>query len=1185
MEISGRKEIRLDASQLLALIRCQLVTSEMRFDLEVINFHSRGACLKLLSPTSISALQDQTLLFSIGLKDLNKHVKYRLVWETITENGLFGVEFLPDSALMISRAQRFLMNEINAPVIAAIDPLDPNRALYLRVINASPGGLGLVTSLSNKHLLPGMELRSAQIEIAGLGRASVDLFIENASMAAGRLQLGVSLREESRDYSQLLAKYLSNLGQATDQDDRIENLSQAGYLRRELKQHLTVVEVRDREQYDKVLKLRFQGYDAVGKVSAGKTWKDMGEGLEFEGVVLAAILGGQIVASAEIRIHHIHGVRLAAKFDLKTIKELKSERLVEVNKLVVHTRAQGTDIVVGMFQKIHAIGMINNAADFICASEPKLMPLYERIGFQKTEFTYPHPVKLDMPLTLMVLPRRVHGDAKDMNPFAWEKIYGSNLDYFDALGLYQKPKFSAAQRLVSRSTAISLRISAKLKNHRKNDRQATSQVPTLNKATLSSVVPDPRWTKMHLNATVMWPYILQSKILIGEKETLAILYEFRLTVDYFQTVSNWISIEFFDEFIERFSKLGDPYILNRQAGLLNVSPQILGSNYYLVKHCLTPRLVIKTLESSVLKFNKTRRLKVLESGRDFSRIRITNPDRDLLPKHPSAKENWYAVFEGVVQVITDKPARIEKIKSAFDGDEYCEFVVHWDNSALVKRSLVALILLAVFTTSILVGMLNHFQTAASWSVIACVLTALIATIFGFRAHSAKRKYREVVESLREYEKHADARYTELQNSKAILEKSVQEGKILEDIHREIQRSNDLSNLLQTALEALSEKFAFRRAFAMIHDSSNQTLRTSAVTGMGDAATEVWNFVVDVSKPRDNGLVLSSAFLSGQSILISDVNAHISHLTDGSRKLVERLKTNGFAIVPIPSHGQNWGVICADKGESCEPISRRDLVALQRISQSLGLALDKQSKIASEIRARKIFQKFVPSTVVESTLGETGPTLGGQSKDVVCLFLDIRDFTALSNRLPSEILVDLLNQIFEVVQRNVSACGGIIDKFIGDGVLVHWGAIPGSDANSTEAIHAAQRILIDLEILNQSFLLRGLSAIEVGIGIHRGRVIAGNIGSQERMEFTIVGSEVNFASRLEGLNKIYQSNIVISQNLVPFEKLGPEWSIFTAVKIRGVDNLVSVAAFTSNRAKVVAISNSVQPSLQQSEEVA
>jgi adenylate cyclase len=86
-------------------------------------------------------------------------------------------------------------------------------------------------------------------------------------------------------------------------------------------------------------------------------------------------------------------------------------------------------------------------------------------------------------------------------------------------------------------------------------------------------------------------------------------------------------------------------------------------------------------------------------------------------------------------------------------------------------------------------------------------------------------------------------------------------------------------------------------------------------------------------------------------------------------------------------------------------------------------------------------------------------------------------------------------------------------------------------------------------------------VEVGIGIHRGKVTVGNIGSQDRMEFTIVGSEVNFASRLEGLNKIYKSNIIVSESLISFAALGHDWVVHSDVQIRGVNSLVRIAAFT------------------------
>ena len=144
---------------------------------------------------------------------------------------------------------------------------------------------------------------------------------------------------------------------------------------------------------------------------------------------------------------------------------------------------------------------------------------------------------------------------------------------------------------------------------------------------------------------------------------------------------------------------------------------------------------------------------------------------------------------------------------------------------------------------------------------------------------------------------------------------------------------------------------------------------------------------------------------------------------------------------------------ADKGKSKDNILKRDLVSLRRISQSIGLALDKKSKIDSEMKARKIFQKFVPGWVVEETLKNKEPELGGKTRNAICVFADIRNFTSLASTIPSELLIEVLNRLFSDLQNSVTENGGVIDKFLGDGALLTWGVYPWSPMDTKNVFDA------------------------------------------------------------------------------------------------------------------------------------
>mgnify|MGYP001611013991 CR=1 FL=1 len=168
------------------------------------------------------------------------------------------------------------------------------------------------------------------------------------------------------------------------------------------------------------------------------------------------------------------------------------------------------------------------------------------------------------------------------------------------------------------------------------------------------------------------------------------------------------------------------------------------------------------------------------------------------------------------------------------------------------------------------------------------------------------------------------------------------------------------------------------------------------------------------------------------------------------------------------------------------------------------------------RIRKAFGKYVSPLVADSILGsEEGSALGGRQTEVAVLFTDIRNYTALSERRSPPEIVALLNEHFTRIVDRVHAEGGVLDKFIGDAAM----AVFGLDDPTTACERAVRAALAIRENMD--------GRLETGIGIHYGPVVAGNIGSAERLEYTVIGDAVNVAARLESLTKELAAPLAIS----------------------------------------------------------
>lgn len=176
-----------------------------------------------------------------------------------------------------------------------------------------------------------------------------------------------------------------------------------------------------------------------------------------------------------------------------------------------------------------------------------------------------------------------------------------------------------------------------------------------------------------------------------------------------------------------------------------------------------------------------------------------------------------------------------------------------------------------------------------------------------------------------------------------------------------------------------------------------------------------------------------------------------------------------------------------------------------------------------------FKRYVSPPVLKEILRHPEKVVfGGEERIVTVLFCDIRSFTTLSESMSATDLVALLNRYFAVMSAEIIATGGVIDKYIGDAIMAFWGAPLDDENHATNAVRAAQGMLRALEALNKELVAEGKAPIAIGIGLASGPAVVGNIGSDERVDYTAMGDTVNTAARLEGLTKEYKQSIVVSQ---------------------------------------------------------
>ncbi|MBV9559969.1 MAG: adenylate/guanylate cyclase domain-containing protein [Bradyrhizobium sp.] len=180
------------------------------------------------------------------------------------------------------------------------------------------------------------------------------------------------------------------------------------------------------------------------------------------------------------------------------------------------------------------------------------------------------------------------------------------------------------------------------------------------------------------------------------------------------------------------------------------------------------------------------------------------------------------------------------------------------------------------------------------------------------------------------------------------------------------------------------------------------------------------------------------------------------------------------------------------------------------------------------RMRSLLEKTMSPGVARSWLAAPREELGGELREATILFADIRGFTSLAESLGPHAVVDLLNRYFTYMADVIGAEGGTIDKFVGDGILALFGVPTSHGDDADRAVAAARDMLRALSLLNAE---PGFPQLKIGIGIATGPVIAGRIGSPDRMNYTVIGNAANLAARIEGVCKSYGCPILACDETV------------------------------------------------------
>lgn len=374
--------------------------------------------------------------------------------------------------------------------------------------------------------------------------------------------------------------------------------------------------------------------------------------------------------------------------------------------------------------------------------------------------------------------------------------------------------------------------------------------------------------------------------------------------------------------------------------------------------------------------------------------------------------------------------------------------------------------------------------------------------------------------------------------------------LLLDISKELSRHQDVDKLLQRVVDITFQVMDVDRvSILMVEPTSKELIPRVSRTRLGETAAGGGSRHV----PRS----IAQRAVDERLAILTD-NAAADERFKGKSILMQSVRSAMCA--PLMGRGSNvLGIIYVDNLTATNSFSDDDLDFLIAFSGLAAVAIENSSltdRLKREAVVLSNFQRYFAPNLAEQILSQEGEVqLGGTKRPVVVFFSDIRGFTPMSERMAPDDIARLLTEYFTEMVEIVFKHSGTLDKFMGDAIMALWGAPIAHEDDADRAMQAALEMQQVLAELNAKWEGDGRQRINIGIGINFGEVFAGNIGSQQRLEYTVIGDAVNVASRL--CSKAGPGDILVSEPFKAVLKSPPSFEALEAIELKGKAQAVPV----------------------------
>lgn len=610
--------------------------------------------------------------------------------------------------------------------------------------------------------------------------------------------------------------------------------------------------------------------------------------------------------------------------------------------------------------------------------------------------------------------------------------------------------------------------------------------------------------------------------------------------------ASWYTLNFTDQFYEALRERTGIENLAFQAGAFIYEKDFSPAIHYLARGLMRVGSLYRLLARFTTYFTRASVWEVEETGRGHallsSRPIIEAGDR------PYICENRQGILSALPRVFGLEGASVVEVECFHKGGSRCRYEVEW--SEIQSKE-------SVFF-SLLVGSIGGLILALSFSSWWLAIVGLaVGAFFGFiRFALADRKER------------LDALLNQnqiLDDSLKRLERKSTELDLISQITNLVLRSESLRELGAAVVENVCVLLHYDRALLLLVDPERAVLKVEAFHGFEPQLEKLLSETEFNIRPDNSLGFFIRVALTGKPLLVSDVSAEMNNLSARSRKFAEILNAKSFVAVPILDKTERvLGVLAVDYTCDSKAMTLQDQDLLMTLGQNIGLTLrtaqlvddlkrnlDRANQLTeNEARLKSIFQKYVPDALAsEMTMNsDIGRLVGMARKErAAVLFFDIANFSGWAEKREAEEVVEFVNRMLSVIVPEIGSFGGVVDKFLGDGLIAVFRGPSAAERSGYSALRILRRLSNEL-------------GLEGAVGLAYGAIVLGNIGTPDRLNYTVMGETVNLASRLQGVARtLGQNRVCVSEGWVrecnSLEGAGMQVSAGERVSIRGYSESV------------------------------